>query len=159
MRLIACLLAFTLGCGTTAETRIAATPPPVSAPPPPPAPTPTPTVTPSPAPVATVAPKAAKRPPVPPRPVAAQIGSQRTVDSTAYCLTSNNAIGRTPRHGDVAMNGVPFGSSWYVHDGPYAGATLVVADRIGSGSQFDIWMGCQAMRQYGRRTITIHRVT
>lgn len=117
---------------------------------------PTPTVTPTPSPIPTPVPTAVPVR-VAPRVRAAPIGGSRQVNSTCYALTSNNAAGRTPRLGDVAMNGVPMGSRWYVHDGPYAGRVLVVADRIGHSSQFDVWNPSRAwcLDVYGRRTIRI----
>jgi 3D (Asp-Asp-Asp) domain-containing protein len=86
-------------------------------------------------------------------------GQRRSVHSTAYCLTSRTASGGRGYDGSVAMNNVPLGSKWYVHTGPMAGRTFTVNDRIGSGSQFDIWMStCDACRQYGSRNIEIERV-
>src|SRR5688500_11909839 len=58
----------------------------------------TPDPTPAPTPVRTARPRAVAAP----RHAAAPIGGSRTVNSTCYSLTSNNAIGRTPRMGDVA---------------------------------------------------------
>ncbi|HEX2052772.1 MAG TPA: hypothetical protein VHJ78_03465 [Actinomycetota bacterium] len=82
------------------------------------------------------------------------------VSSTAYCLTGRMASGRYVYYGAAAMNGVPLGSRYHVLDGPRAGSTLVVEDRIGSGSSFDIAYpgNCSAARQYGRRTISVQRV-
>jgi 3D (Asp-Asp-Asp) domain-containing protein len=55
------------------------------------------------------------------------------------------------------MNGVPFGSVW---ENVATGQRYVVKDRIGHSSQFDIWMGsCAHARGYGRRVITIRRVS
>ena len=84
----------------------------------------------------------------------------RLVSSTAYCLTGTMANGQRVYHGAAAMNGVPLGARYRVLSGPYAGRTLVVADRIGHSSQFDIAMpgDCDAARRYGRRTISVERV-
>lgn len=128
-----------------------------------PTPSPVPTVA---APVRHVARKLPARPrvqdtpaPAPVRAPRSAVRGSRVVSSTAYCLTSDNAAQRRPRDGDVAMNGVALGSRWHVVDGPFAGRTLVVADRIGHGSQFDIWMAsCDAARDYGRRRITVEPV-
>jgi hypothetical protein len=83
-------------------------------------------------------------------------GVRRSVASTAYCLHSNTATGRTPRDGDVAMNGVLFGTEVSVLSGPLAGRTFVVADRIGHSSELDFWI-CprSAALEYGRRQIEI----
>lgn len=69
------------------------------------------------------------------------------------------ASGRSTYWGAAAMNGVPLGVRYRVLDGPRAGATLVVEDRIGHGSGFDIAYpgNCGAAMQYGRRTISIQR--
>lgn len=75
------------------------------------------------------------------------------VSSTAYCLTGTMANGRRAHWGAVAMNGVPFGTAYEALDGPFAGHTFIVSDRIGHSSQFDIAMP----GNYGRRTITIRR--
>lgn len=88
------------------------------------------------------------------RPSGGTAGARR-VTSTAYCLTGTTANGGRGHAGSVAMNGVPFGSRWRVVE---TGQVYVVNDRIGHGSQFDIWMGsCSAARSYGRRTIHIVR--
>jgi len=83
----------------------------------------------------------------------------RTVESTAYCLRGTMANGRRTHDGAVAMNGVPFGTRFRILSGPLRGKIVTVEDRIGSGSQFDIWMSsCSAARQYGRRTIRIEQL-
>jgi 3D (Asp-Asp-Asp) domain-containing protein len=80
----------------------------------------------------------------------------RRVSSTAYCLRGRMASGRPTYSGAAAMNGVPLGSRWHVVE---LGRTFVIEDRIGHGSQFDIWFAsCEAAIQYGRRTVTIRRV-
>ena len=56
------------------------------------------------------------------------------------------------------MNGVALGSRWRILTGPLAGSTVTAEDRIGYGSQFDIWAPtCAAARAYGRREIVIAR--
>ena len=86
-------------------------------------------------------------------------GAARRAVSTGYCLEGTTASGREVGPGTVAMNGVPLGSRWYVHDGPFAGTTLEVADRIGHGTDFDIWFEhCSDAMAYGRRTITVERM-
>jgi hypothetical protein len=88
-----------------------------------------------------------------------EVGITRSVRSTSYCLRGGTSSGQPVGSGVVAMNGFPFGTVWLVTDGPMAGQTLTVWDRIGRGSQFDVWIGdCAAARQYGRRQITIVRV-
>lgn len=83
-------------------------------------------------------------------------GDVRRVSSTAYCLRGRMASGKPTYSGAAAMNGVPLGSRWHVVE---LGRTFIVEDRIGHGSQFDIWFAsCEAAIQYGRRTVTIRRV-
>jgi hypothetical protein len=95
-----------------------------------------------------------------PRSTAADRSGARTVSSTAYCLTGTMASGRRVYWGAAAMNGTPLGSRYQVLNGPRAGETLTVEDRIGHGSAFDIaYPGdCGGARSYGRRTIAIRRV-
>lgn len=83
----------------------------------------------------------------------------RSVDSTAYCEHGRMANGRRTHDGAVAMNHVPFGSRYRVLNGPKKGKVLKVEDRIGSGSQFDIWVNsCRGAKYYGRRHIRIQRM-
>jgi hypothetical protein len=84
----------------------------------------------------------------------------RRVSSTAYCLTGTMASGRRTYWGAAAMNGTPLGSTYQVLDGPRAGETFVIEDRIGYGSTFDIaYPGdCRGAYNYGRRTISIRPV-
>lgn len=110
----------------------------------------------APAPAARPAPAPATRPaPAPPRSSA----PVRRVSSTAYCLTGRMASGRFVYPGAAAMNGVPLGSRYRVLDGPRAGSTFVIEDRIGHSSGFDIAYpgNCGAARAYGRRTISIQQ--
>lgn len=87
-------------------------------------------------------------------------GPSQRVSSTAYCHTGVMASGKRAYEGAAAMNGAPFGRRYRVLDGPRAGETFVVEDRIGGGSTFDIAYpgNCEAARLYGRRTISIRRV-
>lgn len=82
----------------------------------------------------------------------------RRVSSTAYCLRGRMASGKRTYDGAVAMNGVPLGSRWRVRE---TGRVYRVEDRIGHGSQFDIAMPgrCAEARRYGRRTITVERLS
>lgn len=102
-------------------------------------------------------------PPAPGNDPGANDGPQRasqTVSSTAYCLTGTMASGKRVYPGAVAMNGPAFGTRFEVLSGPAAGRTLVVEDRIGHGSSFDIAMpgNCPGARDYGRRRIQIRRL-
>jgi hypothetical protein len=94
------------------------------------------------------------------RSTAEERANARRVSSTAYCLTGTMASGRRVYSGAAAMNGTPLGSRYEVLDGPRAGETFVVEDRIGHGSAFDIaYPGdCRGAYGYGRRTISIRPV-
>lgn len=100
--------------------------------------------------------------PAPSAPDKATVSTQgtRRVYSTAYCLTGTMASGQRVYNGAVAMNGTPLGSRYQVLDGPRAGETFTVADRIGYGSSFDIaYPGdCRGANSYGRRIISIRPV-
>lgn len=95
-------------------------------------------------------------PPPAPKPVRATTAPRR-VNSTAYCLTGTMANGQKAHYGAVAMNGVPFGTRVAILSGPRAGTTVVVKDRIGHSSGFDLAYpgNCSAAIQYGRRNILI----
>lgn len=69
------------------------------------------------------------------------------------------ANGRQTHDGAVAMNNVPFGTKWRILSGTLKGKVVTVEDRIGHGSEFDVWMSsCDAARKYGRQQISIERV-
>lgn len=81
---------------------------------------------------------------------------RRLVSSTGYCLDGQTADGGEVGPGGVAMNGVPLGSRWRVVDGSLAGSVLTVNDRIGRGSDFDVWFDdCDDASAYGRQVITV----
>ena len=82
------------------------------------------------------------------------------VESTAYCMTGYMANGQPTHTGAAAMNGVPLGTKFRIQSGPMEGEVVVVKDRIGSGSDFDVAMPdrCAAAYRYGRRTINIRRI-
>jgi Ni/Co efflux regulator RcnB len=82
------------------------------------------------------------------------------VESTAYCLDGYMANGQRAHTGAVAMNGVPLGTKFRIRSGPLEGDVVVVKDRVGYGSEFDIAMPdrCRAAYRYGRRVINIRRI-
>lgn len=87
------------------------------------------------------------------------IGTTRQVSSTGYCLTGITASGVRVGHGQAAMNGVPLGTVWRVIGGPRDGEVFEVTDRIGHGTDFDIWFpSCDAAIQYGRRAVTVELI-
>lgn len=78
--------------------------------------------------------------------------------STAYSLCSSGTVmadGTGVRVGSVASNRHPLGTRLEVLDGPAAGR-YTVRDRIGYGSDLDIWMAsCSAAIAYGRRVVAV----
>lgn len=84
-------------------------------------------------------------------------GNILTLESTAYEETgSTMANGEYPYFGAVACNILPLGTRIKVLDGPFAGQTFVVKDRIGWGSQLDFYLGdVAACYEYGRRVVRI----
>jgi hypothetical protein len=85
-------------------------------------------------------------------PVIQQVLEERTVSSTAYCLPG-------PTWGTVAMNDVPKGTRWHILNGSRADDIVTVADRIGWGSDFDLWYdNCRDAKNYGRQKIRIVRL-
>ncbi len=86
-------------------------------------------------------------------------GERRRLSSTGYCIDGMTASGVPTGPGQAAMNGVPFGSRFVVHDGPYPGTVYEVTDRVAGSSEFDIWFdSCDDAFAYGRRTITVEQV-
>ena len=92
-----------------------------------------------------------------PAPARAQsTGNTMTVSATGYCGGGTTASGESAHDGGVAMNAAPLGSTWRVVGG---GATYTVNDRIGHGSDFDIYFSsCGAANAFGRQTLTIEQV-
>lgn len=80
----------------------------------------------------------------------------RSANSTAYCLTGQLADGSRPRLGVVAMNRHPLGTRITLKQkGPNGRRRFVVRDRIGWGSELDIWTpSCAwAYNVWGRRQV------
>ena len=79
------------------------------------------------------------------------------VSSTAYEWTGDRmASGEWPYYGAAACNFLPIGTRVLVLDGSKAGGVFVVKDRIGRGSDFDIYLGdVNIANQYGRQFIRI----
>jgi 3D (Asp-Asp-Asp) domain-containing protein len=91
--------------------------------------------------------------PVNPEPSMKYLGA---LSSTAYTHTGNNmANGEKPYEGAVACNLVPIGTKIYIEGYGY----FVVKDRIGHGSQLDIFMDTyDECIQFGRRTLQVYVV-
>jgi 3D (Asp-Asp-Asp) domain-containing protein len=79
------------------------------------------------------------------------------VSATAYCETGTMANGQRTYDGAVAANRWAFGTRLYAAE---LGRTYTVADRIGSGSEFDIAMPgrCSNAIAFGRRTLHVQVV-
>lgn len=79
------------------------------------------------------------------------------VQSTAYCPGSSGTVMANGRHvhfGAVANNMLPLGTRIRMARPVFGRRVFVVEDRIGWGSQLDIWMpSCRQALQWGRRTV------
>lgn len=75
------------------------------------------------------------------------------VQSTAYCLNGRMADGTWTRDGSVASNRHRLGTRIRLTK-PFRGRKrFVVRDRIGWGTELDLWTpSCSHARWYGRRT-------
>ena len=81
------------------------------------------------------------------------------LESTAYCLGGRMFNGRFTHDGAVAVpRSWPMGGWYQVRSGPLKGKVLKAEDRIGHGSQFDIWMPCSRTAWYGRRSISVAQI-
>ena len=79
----------------------------------------------------------------------------RVAESTSYCERGLMADGSFVRAGSVAMNSLPLGSLVRLVGVTFEGRRLfTVRDRIGWGSEMDLWTAsCTAARAWGRRTV------
>lgn len=95
-------------------------------------------------------------PPAPKNPEPSNMKYLGALSSTAYTSTGNNmASGEKPYEGAVACNLVPLGTKIYIEGYGY----FVVKDRIGHGSQLDIFMDTyEEAIQFGRRTVKVYVV-
>lgn len=75
------------------------------------------------------------------------------VNATGYSIKGRTASGEITHSGGVACNFLSFGTRVYV---PSLNRTFVVNDRIGSGSDFDIWFSSRDEAiKFGRKKIEI----
>lgn len=85
---------------------------------------------------------------------AAANGPWTSVSSTAYCLSGTMADGFAVRTGAVASNDYPLGTRLMIRGRGW----VTVEDRIGYGTQLDIWMSsCADAVAYGRQEVEISR--
>jgi 3D (Asp-Asp-Asp) domain-containing protein len=96
-----------------------------------------------------------------PAPTPPQHGPRHLLSVTAYCATGNRtASGAWPQLGMAAGNRWPFGTRLHVeHVGD-----VVITDRIGWGSELDLYFGADAgceqrAARFGRRQLTVTEVT
>jgi 3D (Asp-Asp-Asp) domain-containing protein len=76
--------------------------------------------------------------------------------STAYCLNGTMADGTQTRAGSVAHNGYRLGTKLTISPSPTGRRFFVVRDRIGYGTELDIWTStCGAARAWGRRGVVV----
>lgn len=77
--------------------------------------------------------------------------------STSYCLRGRMADGTIVRPRSAASNRHPLGTRLRLvgaQSGPGGLRRYVVRDRIGHGSELDLWHGsCATARRYGRRVV------
>lgn len=86
----------------------------------------------------------------PPSPAAAVL----TLDSTSYCQAGIMADGQETYWGAAAGNEWPFGTRLRILTGRLAGTVVTIADRIGWGSQLDVFSpSCAWSWAYGREAI------
>jgi 3D (Asp-Asp-Asp) domain-containing protein len=76
------------------------------------------------------------------------------VDATAYCLNGAMANGNTVHVGAVASNNHPLGTRIRLARRVMGRRYFRVEDRIGWGTQLDIWMpSCGMAMAFGRRMV------
>jgi hypothetical protein len=79
-----------------------------------------------------------------------------TAQSTSYCLSGRMADGTYTRAGSAASNRHHLGTRIQLtRPGPGGRRVWVIRDRIGYGSDLDLWQpACGLSRAWGRRTIS-----
>lgn len=80
----------------------------------------------------------------------------RTVTTTAYCLSGRMADGTFTRPRSAASNTLRLGTRiTLTRPGPGGLRRYVIRDRIGHGTELDLWTGsCATALQFGRRART-----
>ena len=78
------------------------------------------------------------------------------LSTTSYCQSGTTADGQQTHFGEIAMNGIPFGTRVELLGGMFAGNVFTVEDRIGWGSELDVFQSsCSAAWNYGREQIPV----
>ncbi len=76
------------------------------------------------------------------------------VSSTSYCLNGTMADGTPARRWSAAHNGLPLGTHVWITPAVRGRHRWTVRDRIGWGTQLDLWAPtCTQAIAYGRRTV------
>ena len=88
--------------------------------------------------------------------IASRLPAVETLSTTSYCQGGVMADGGTTHFGEVAMNTEPFGTKIEMLGGMFAGDIFTVEDRIGWGSQLDVFQSsCAAAWDYGREIVPV----
>ena len=83
-----------------------------------------------------------------------------TLDTTSYCQSGTMADGQETYWGAAAGNAWPFGTRLKILTGHLAGTIVTIADRIGWGSQLDIFSwSCNWSAWYGREMVKVEVVS
>ena len=83
-----------------------------------------------------------------------------TLDTTSYCQAGTMADGQRTYAGAAAGNLWPLGTRLKILSGRLAGTVVTVADRIGWGSQLDIFSwSCNWSTRYGREMVKVEVVS
>ncbi len=83
-----------------------------------------------------------------------------TLDTTSYCQAGTMADGQETYVGAAAGNMCPFGTRIKLLSGRLAGTVVTIADRIGWGSQLDIFSpSCAWSWWYGRERVSVEIIS
>ena len=83
----------------------------------------------------------------------------QSVSSTSYCQSGVMADGQQTFVGAVAGNMWPLGTHLFILSGSHKGEIVQVLDRIGWGSQLDLFTwSCKQAWQYGRQQILVEAI-
>ena len=84
------------------------------------------------------------------------LGPAGMVDSTSYCLRGRMADGTHTRHWSAAHNGLALGTRIWIDPAVRGRHRWTVRDRIGWGTQLDLWApSCAQAVAYGRRSVRL----
>jgi len=90
-------------------------------------------------------------------PADAPVTTAAYANATAYCLRGTMADGSYTRPGSAAHNGLRLGTRIRLIGrvaGPRGRRRYVIRDRIGYGTQLDLWTGsCSTAIRWGRRNV------